>query len=146
MNKYEMAEKLQSLLENAEEDMKDVAKFEGEYAVTRDGKVWSYKKNRFLIPSNNGHGYMIVSLSKDGKRYTKRVHRLVAEAYIPKPDDWDESWDVAHLDDVRDNNHYKNLAWQTRKQNMDTDHYRASVLHRGPCPVRCIETGMEYST
>lgn len=146
MDKYEMAEKLQSLLEFAETDMVDIPGYEEMYAVTKSGKVWSYYSKRYLSPGDNGHGYMYVSLHKDSKKKSYRLHRLVAEAFIEKPDGWDESWDVAHLDDNRSNNCYWNLAWQTRKENMDTDHFRASREYYGPCPVRCVETGVEYAT
>ena len=68
------------------EEMKDIVGYEGEYAITRDGKVWSYKRNKFLKCSDNGKGYYQINLYKNGKGKNYLIHRLVAEAYIPNPE------------------------------------------------------------
>lgn len=125
-------------------EMKDIPDFEGLYAITNDGRVWSYRRKRFLKSSSNNYGYLFVALFKNGRSTTKRINRLVAEAYCEKPEGWEPTWDVAHLDDCRTNNHWTNLAWQTRKQNMDTDHFRNNHRSRGACPVLCVETGTVY--
>ena len=67
--------------------MKDIKGFEGLYAITSCGKVWSYRYGKFLRSFDNGRGYQIVCLFKDGKKYNKRVHILVAEAFLEKPTD-----------------------------------------------------------
>lgn len=54
IEKFEMAQTLQSLLEEAETDMKDIPGFEGKYAITRDGKVWSYWANGYIATPDNG--------------------------------------------------------------------------------------------
>jgi hypothetical protein len=89
---------------------------------------------------------LFVSLSKDGKRKSLRVNRLIAEAFIPKPDWWTPGMqlDVGHKNDKRNDNRVENLYWCTRKENMDTDHFRAARTSYGPTPVRCVETGVEY--
>ena len=149
-NKFEMAQQLQSLLEQAEldreakADMKDIPGYEGLYAVTRDGRVWSHRTKIFLALNDNAHGYLYVSLCKNGQSKNKRINRLVAEAFCEKPEGWEPSWDVAHEDDNRYNNHWTNLKWKTRKENMDTDHFRANAKKRGKCPVLCVETGTVY--
>ena len=66
--------------------MKDIKGYEGLYAVTSCGRVWSYRRNKFLAPATIKSGYNYVNLYKDGKKKFCRVHRLVAEAYIPNPD------------------------------------------------------------
>ena len=58
--------------------MKDIVGYEGLYAITSCGKVWSYKSKKFLKPSDNGHGYSFVRLCKDGKVKNYKIHRLVA--------------------------------------------------------------------
>lgn len=143
MEKFEMAQTLQSLLEEAETDMKDIPGFEGKYAVTRDGQVWSYWANGYIYIADNGQGYLFVTLSKDGKYYRRRVHRLVAEAFIPKPDYWTPGMklDVGHRDDNPKNNHYTNLYWCTRRENLDTDHFREAQKNKIFSRVRCVETG-----
>jgi hypothetical protein len=99
-----------------------------------------------LTPQDNGHGYLVVSLSKNGKEKKKRVNRLIALAFVEKPDEWDESWDAAHIDSNRMNNDYTNLKWQTRADNMNTEHFREARDHYGPTSVKCVETGVEYAS
>ena len=120
--------------------MKDIKGFEGLYAITSCGKVWSYKYNKFLKDWSNGFGYRIVRLFKDGKGYNKRIHVLVAEAYLEKPQDG-QKYDVAHLDDCPYHNWVGNLKWMTRKENLDTDSFRKKQKTKLFTKVRCIETG-----
>ena len=61
-------------------------------------------------------GYFIVDLYEDGRRSTKRVNRLVAEAFIPNPDDKPE---VNHKDGNKLNNNVGNLEWTTSKENCE---------------------------
>lgn len=98
--------------------MKDIPGFEGRYAVTEDGRVWSYKKNDFLKWMMGTHGYPYVELScgsKKCKRCIKSVHRLVAEAFVPNPQQRPE---VNHIDSNRANPNIKNLEWVNRTENM----------------------------
>ena len=88
--------------------MKDIKNYEGLYAVTEDGRVWSYKSNKYLKPGNSGKGYLFVILCKDNKYQHTYIHRLVAEAYIPNPDNLPQ---VNHKDEVRSNNSRQNLEW-----------------------------------
>ena len=95
--------------------MKDIKNYEGLYAVTSCGKVWSYKYKKFLTPSANSKGYLRVRLFKDGKGKNYRIHRLVAEAYIPNPDNLP---DVDHIDNDKTHNYLNNLQWITHKDNV----------------------------
>lgn len=90
--------------------MKDIPGFEGRYAITSCGKVWSYKSNRFLKPYSIGNDYLAVKL--DGKNY--RVHRLVAAAYLPNPKNLPQ---VNHKDENKHNNALPNLEWCDAKYN-----------------------------
>ena len=63
--------------------MKDIKDYEGRYAVTEDGQIWSYKRKIFLKPSKNKNGYLKVVLCKEAKTKTFFVHRLVLETYCP---------------------------------------------------------------
>ena len=60
------------------------------YAVTPDGRVWSYPKRwhngTWLKTFITGPGYKALALCKNGKTYKRNVHRLVAKAYIPNPE------------------------------------------------------------
>lgn len=156
MDRYMDAERLQQLLDEAEEkifqqqeeedaiEKKDIPGYEGRYAITRDGRVWSYRSGFFLSLSDNGKGYLYARLSDHSKTINKRVNRLVAEAFVEKPEGWEPNWDVAHEDDNRANNNWTNLKWKTRKENMDTDHFREHAKKRGKCPVLCVETDTVY--
>ena len=143
MDKYEMANMLQNMLDEAETDMKDIPGFEGKYAITRDGQVWSYWSNSYMFPADNGQGYMFINLYNNKKNYKRKIHRLVAEAFIPKPDYWtpDMKLDVGHKDNNPKNNHYTNLYWCTRSENLNTDHYKEAHKVNIRSKVRCIETG-----
>ena len=120
--------------------MKDIKGFEGLYAITSCGKVWSYKYNKFLAAWSNGYGYRIVKLHKNGKKWNKRIHVLVAEAYLEKPTDG-QNYDVGHLDDCPYHNWVGNLKWMTRKENLNTDSFRQKQKTKQFTKVRCVETG-----
>lgn len=93
--------------------MKPIVGFDG-YLVTEDGRVFSNKSNRFLSPSLNENGYLYVSLWQENKQHSFTVHRLVAQAYIPNPDDKPY---VNHIDADRTNAHVSNLEWVTGSEN-----------------------------
>ena len=90
------------------------------YAVTVDGKVWSYHSNKFLKPHINDCGYEIVWISYTNNRKRirkiKRIHRLVAEAYV-KNDDPENKTVVNHIDENKRNNRESNLEWCTPSEN-----------------------------
>lgn len=90
--------------------------YEGLYAVTSCGKVWSYRKNGFLNICKKSNGYSVVNLTKDGKHKTFTVHRLVAEAYLRKPLGATE---VNHKDENKNNNCVNNLEWCNHAYNMN---------------------------
>jgi hypothetical protein len=96
--------------------MKDIQGYEGLYAVTSCGKVWSYKSKKFLKPVDAGYGYMVVCLSKGNVLRNKRIHRLVAEAYLPNPDNLP---DVNHKNECKTDNYINNLEWVSHKDNCN---------------------------
>ena len=125
--------------------MRDVIGFEGLYAITSCGKVWSYKSKKWVAGWHNGAGYHLVRLRKNKKNYTKRVHVLVAEAYLGRPED-PMMTDVGHLDDNRLNNNVNNLKWMTRSENLDTDSFREKQSIKTFTKIRCVETGEIYNS
>ena len=94
--------------------MKDVVGYESLYAVTPEGDVYGYKRKKFLKPGVNKNGYMYVYLSKDNKLKKHYIHRIVAMAYIPNPENLTE---VDHKDNNKTNNCVNNLQWLSHKDN-----------------------------
>ena len=107
------------------ETWKDVVGFEGLYKVSDKGRVYSVERRdsrgrryggRMLKPKYGGKGYPQVNLHKNGISKTKSMHQLVAGAFIPNPEN---SPQVNHIDEVKDNNDLSNLEWCTREHNLN---------------------------
>lgn len=96
-------------------ELKDIPGFEGNYAVTKNGEVYSYKSMRFLNPSKTKDGYLKVALRAGGKAYYYRVHKLVAMTFLDNPNGLKE---VNHKDFNKQNNCIDNLEWISHKDNM----------------------------
>ena len=94
--------------------MKDVVGYEGLYSVTSCGKVWSYRRKKFLTPGVNNKGYLYVNLCRNGKYTSYTIHRLVAMAYLPNPENLPE---INHKDENKTNNCLQNLEWCDCKYN-----------------------------
>ena len=95
--------------------MRDIKGYEGLYGITTEGDVWSYKRKRFLTPYTSGNGYLKVTLCKDGKMKYFLIHRLVADAYIPNPNNLPQ---VDHIDNDKNQNYINNLQWITGRDNV----------------------------
>lgn len=124
--------------------MRDIVGFEGLYAITSCGKVWSYKSNKFMAQRYDDNGYLRINLRKDGKTYTKQVHRLVAEAYIPNEEGKPQ---VDHINQVKDQNYISNLRWATpvensRHSNLGRKRYWSTVRR----PIYCVELDKVFKT
>lgn len=110
------------------EEWKDVVGYEGLYQVSNLGNVrmlehyTPYVKGSVMkIPAKNlyigwSNGYRTVWLCKNKIRKLKKVHRLVAEAFIPNPKKYPE---IDHIDCIPTNNHFSNLKWCNRKMNQN---------------------------
>ena len=135
----------------AEEIWKDVVGFEGLYKVSNKGRVLGARK--MLSSSSNGTGYQKVALFMGKKCCMRYVHRLVAQAFIPNPENKPE---VNHKDRNKSNNCVDNLEWLTEKENF---RHALSNGHKtlgeycwkrakecNSKPVKCVETGEEFSS
>ena len=122
--------------------MRDIAGYEGLYAVTSCGRVWSYKKKIFLKPGKTKKGYLQVTLYKNGNREIIYVHRLVMETYNPCENMKDLQ--VNHKSEIKIDNSLNNLERCTAKENINygTRNKRAAAAISKK--VRCIETGIVY--
>lgn len=116
-----------------EEQWKDIKGFEGRYQVSNMGRVKSlsrivcnrasnraksfeYKKaGRIMKTHVSNSGYVFVQLWVEGTAFGKFIHRLVADAFIPNPNGYEE---VNHKDENKLNNNADNLEWCTPSYNM----------------------------
>lgn len=116
------------------EEWKDIPGYEGYYQVSNLGRVKSLSRKVFInqhtrlmpeiikIPQKHSTGnYQSVVLSKHGKKTTRLIHRLVAKAFIPNPNNKPE---VDHIDGNQTNNKATNLRWVTHKENTNFPIYR----------------------
>lgn len=131
-----------------DEPMRPVPGYEGVYSITPDGRMWMhsrilvYDTHDFEIaglwkkPHVTAKGYWRYAVQDGDKVRTLRVHRLVASAYIPNPDDLPE---VNHINGDKANNHVSNLEWATRKKNMAHAHQTGLIKRKlDPDKVREI--------
>lgn len=116
-----------------------------DYGINRKGEIFSFKNNMLMKQSDSVKGYKQVCFTVNGHKITKRVHRLVAEAFLINPLNKPQ---VNHIDGNKKNNCVENLEWCTNSENQ-IHSYR--ILKRKNCgggggkiPVLCIENGNVY--
>lgn len=116
-----------------------------DYRVSKIGEIFSVKRMKLMKPQVKG-GYIIVKLLKEGVGYYKRVHILVAEVYIPKPNSV-MPLVVNHINGDKRDNCVENLEWMTYKENSQ------HACDTGLCPrpvgkavIQCDDHGNTIST
>ena len=122
------------------EVFKPIKGYEGLYEISNHGRVKSLPKiigrrmkPETILKPKMAHGYVLVTLCKDAKQFNASVHRLVAEAFIPNPNNKPE---VNHIDGCRSNNDISNLEWCTSSENK-IHAYRTGLKD----PKSCGRTG-----
>lgn len=119
------------------EEWRDIKDYKGIYQISNKGRVKSLnridsrgnKVNEKILRPGKRNNYLYVRLCKDGKFKDYRIHRLVAEAFIPNPDNLPV---VNHKDEDKSNNCVENLEWCTQEYNVN---YSLSKK------IICLETG-----
>ena len=95
--------------------MKEIPGYNGNYKINESGIIVN-KNNHVMRTALSNSGYLRTALEdQDGNRKNKSIHRLVAETFIPNPDNLPV---VMHLDNDPLNNHVSNLKWGTQSDNM----------------------------
>lgn len=113
------------------------------YEVSNEGRVRNIVTGQILKGHDNGHGYETVTLYKDGRAYTKKIHRLVAEAFLESSHDHLE---VNHIDGNKTNNRIENLEWCSGSENIQ--HAYDTGLRQPPRmkQIKVLETGEVYKS
>ena len=98
------------------EEWRDIVDYEGLYQVSNLGRVRSLITNKILKQQKDKNGYLFVGIRKNGKRKFKKIHRLVAEAFLDNPNNLPE---VNHKDENKTNNVVSNLEYCDHKYNTN---------------------------
>lgn len=117
-----------------EEIWSDVEGYEGKYMVSNIGKVKSLDyhrtgKEKIMKPRKDKKGYLYVGLYKNKKEKWVSVHRLVAAAFIPNPEN---KPCIDHINTIKDDNRVENLRWATPKENVNNPISRKNYLDNSP--------------
>lgn len=88
------------------------------YEIFEDGRIWSYKSNKFLKPTTGKNGYQQVNLTdNEGKRKLYLLHMVVYEAVTGSP--IPEGYEINHISEAKDENFFENLQLLTHKENIN---------------------------
>lgn len=99
-------------------DWKPVKLYEDYFLVSTEGEVYSLRTKRVLKGGRSKNGYAVLSSKiggRKGKAICLKIHRLVAEAFIPNPENKPH---VNHIDGDKTNNFVENLEWVTSRENV----------------------------
>ena len=96
------------------------------YEVYEDGRIWSYRKKKFLKPATLPNGYQVVFLyDNEGNRKMYYLHRVVYESVTGSP--IPKGYEINHISEVKTENMITNLELMTPKQNIN---YGSGIARR----------------
>jgi len=99
--------------DSMKEQWREIENYE-DYVISDRGRVYSYYTKKFLKPRKGNSGYFTIILYKNGVYKNHTIHRLVALAFIPNPEN---KRTVNHIDGCKINNFAENLEWNTHAEN-----------------------------
>ena len=85
------------------------------YFAHSEGLIWSQRSQKFIKPVVHRDGYHRLSICEEGSQLSRSIHRLVAIAHIPNPENKRE---INHKNGDKADNRVENLEWCTRAENM----------------------------
>lgn len=115
--------------------------FISSFGNVKSTKKWNGTSERILKPGITKKGYCLVVLRKNGESKYFSVHRLVAKAFIPNPENFDQ---VNHINEIKTDNRVENLEWCDGKYNMNYGSRRSKQIQKVSKPVLCVETNTVY--
>lgn len=123
--------------ETNKEIWRDIPGFEKKYQVSNMGRVKSLNyrhtgKIQILKPGKNTKGYSYVNLCKDGKPQSYQVHRLVAQAFLPNPNNLSQ---VNHINEIKTDNRVDNIEWCDCKYNINYGSHNQRMAETQSIPV-----------
>lgn len=115
------------------------------YLIYKDGRIYSKRFKKFLTPKLNWDGYHRIQIWKDGKCRMVSWHRIIAETFIPNPENKPF---INHIDGNKQNNSVYNLEWCTQKENIEhaikNKLYHVTQLNQGKVPVDMLDTNGSF--
>lgn len=123
--------------------MTDIKGYEGLYAITTCGKVWSYRSKRFLTIGKHSNDYYAITLCKNGEKKRYLIHRLVAEAYLPNPNNLPQ---VNHKDEDKSHNYTNNLEWCDAQYNNSYGTKGERSAKKNGKTVYCVELDKTFES
>lgn len=118
-------------------EMKPIEGYEDRYAITDTGEVFSIPRQKYLTQRVDKDGYKYVRLRKVGtKQKFKRIHRLVAEAFLENPNNYTS---INHIDENKQNNNVDNLEWCSVQYNTQYSSYKNKGKSFQQKKVVCID-------
>ena len=135
---------------------KDIKDYEGLYQVSNLGNVrsldmiimqlhyWSKKyvkhiyKGRLLKGSKNSNGYKVITLHKGKKTEKKLLHKIIAETFIPNPNNYNY---INHKDNNPSNNNVNNLEWCTQSYNIKYAYEKGNKTQQKKKKINQIKNG-----
>ena len=138
---------------------KAIEGYEGLYQVSNLGRVKSKARDvvehrswgnritslpeRIMKQSYLPEGYKIITLSKNSKQKTYRVHRLVAQQFLPNPEN---KPDINHKNGIREDNRVENLEWVTNLENQRHSWSQLGRKQNRTVKVLCVEINKEFDS
>lgn len=100
----------------------EIPNYENKYWVSTFGRLKN--KEKIMKPMVATNGYLIACLWKNNKQKKFVIHRLVAKAFIPNPNNYTE---INHIDEDKTNNNINNLEWCNHKYNMNYGNIKEKI-------------------